>query len=162
MQNLPFDLGFLRKNSLVKKDHKDLSSFVASLHPGSIQCSWKIRESTKVLIDSNFNSALFLRIRDISGDGTSASLTVETTTSKTNAEIHLPTDNGRVLLELGYKANGGDFITLEYIVYDLEVKKSEPPKYVDWFQKESFNIHQEMYELERRSFSVGGSEERIT
>jgi len=89
-------------------------------------------------------------------------LVVETTTSQSNAEIHLPTDKGRVLLELGYKAEGGDFITLEYIVYDLGVKTMEEPKYVDWFQAESFNIHQEMYELERRGRAVGGSEERLT
>lgn len=162
MKRLLSDLSVFLKNSLVKSDHAGLSSFVGSLHPGVIQCSWKIREGTRALIDSAFNSALFLRIRDISGDGTSASLVVETTTNQSNAEIHLPTDKGRVLLELGYKAEGGDFITLEYIVYDLGVKTMEEPKYVDWFQAESFNIHQEMYELERRGRAVGGSEERLT
>ena len=162
MKQLLFGLGVLLRNSLVKSDHADLSSFVGSLHPGVIQCSWKIREGTKGLIDSKFNSALFLRIRDISGDGTSASLIIETTTSQNNAEIPLPTDSGRVLLELGYKAEGGGFITLEYIVYDLGVKKIEMPKYVDWFQTESSNIHQEMYELGRRSLAFGGSEERMT
>ena len=113
MKRLLSDLSVFLKNSLVKSDHAGLSSFVGSLHPGVIQCSWTIREGTRALIDSAFNSALFLRIRDISGDGTSASLIIETTTSQNNAEIHHPTDNGRVLLELGYKAEGRDFITLE-------------------------------------------------
>ena len=114
-----------------------------------------------MLIDSDFNSALFLRIRDVSGDRTSASLTIETTTSQNSAEINLPADNGRVLLELGYKTEGGDFITLEYKFYDLGVKKVEVPKYADWFQRESSSIHQEMYELGRRGFAIGGSEERM-
>ena len=114
-----------------------------------------------MLIDSNFNSALFLRVRDVSGDGTNASLTIETTTARSNAEISLPVDNGRVLLELGYRTEGGDFITLEYILYDLGVKKVEAPKYVDWFQRESSGIHQEMYELGRRSFAIGGSEDHM-
>ena len=48
----------------------------------------------------NFNSALFLRISDISGDGTNASVTLETTTSTNHADIHLPTAQGKILLEL--------------------------------------------------------------
>ena len=161
MKHLFFKLGLFLKNSFSKSGNKDLSSFICSLQPGMIQCNWKIRRGTKMLIDSDFNSALFLRIRDVSGDRTSASLTIETTTSQNSAEINLPTDNGRVLLELGYKTEGGDFITLEYKFYDLGVKKVEVPKYADWFQRESSSIHQEMYELGRRGFAIGGSEERM-
>ena len=161
MKHLLSKLGLFLKNSLFRSGNKDLSSFVCSLHPGIIKCNWKIRKGTKMLIDSNFNSALFLRIRDVSGDRTSASLTIETTTSQSKAEINLPTDNGRVLLELGYKTEGGDFITLEYIIYNLGVKKVDVPKYADWFQKESSAIHQEMYELGRKGFAIGGSEERV-
>ena len=158
MKRLLSRLGSFLKNYLDKNSNKDPSSFVCSLHPGMIKCSWKIRKGTKMLIDSNFNSALFLRIRDVSGCRTSASLTIETTTARSSAEISLPVDNGRVLLELGYKTEGGDFITLEYILYDLGERKLEVPKYADWFQRESFDIHQEMYELGRRGFSIGGSE----
>ena len=161
MKRLLFKLGLFLRNSLSKSGDKDLSSFVCSLHPGIIKCNWKIRKATKILIDSNFNSALFLRIRDVSGDRTSASLIIETTTSQNHAEINLPTDNGRVLLELGYKTEGGDFMTLEYVIYNLGVKKVDVPKYADWFQRESSSIHQEMYELGRRGFAIGGSEERM-
>ena len=88
-------------------------------------------------------------------------MTIETTTSQNKAEINLPTDNGRVLLELGYKTEGGGFITLEYMIYNLGVKKVDVPKYADWFQKESSAIHQEMYELGRKGFAIGGSEEHV-
>jgi hypothetical protein len=40
----------------------------------------------------------------------------------------------------------------------LGERKLEVPKYADWFQRESSDIHQEMYELGRRGFSIGGSE----
>ena len=85
-------------------------------------------------------------------------MTIKTTTARSKAEIGLPVDNGRVLQELGHKTEGGDFITLEYILCDLGERKLEVPKYADWFQRESSDIHQEMYELERRGFSIGGSE----
>ena len=88
---------------------------------GTIQCNWTIRKSSKRLIDENFNSALFLRVRDISGDGTNASVTLETTTSTNHADIHLPTTQGKILLELGYKAYKGDFITLEYKIFNLVI-----------------------------------------
>ena len=161
MKRLLSWLGLLLKNYFVKSSDEDPSSFVCNLYSGVIKCNWKIRKGTKMLIDSNFNSALFLRVRDVSGDGTNASLTIETTTARSSAEISLPVDNGRVLLELGYRTEGGDFITLEYILYDLGVKKVEAPKYVDWFQRESSGIHQEMYELGRRSFAIGGSEDHM-
>ena len=90
----------------------------------TVQCNWTIKKSSKRLIDENFNSALFLRIRDISGDGTNASVILETTTSTNHAEIHLPTTQGKILLELGYKAYKGDFITLEYKIFNLGEKKN--------------------------------------
>jgi len=131
------------------------------IHLGTIKCEWKIRNSTKKLIERYFNSSLFLRVRDISGDGTNASVTVETTTRADHAEIHLPTTNGRILLELGYKAYMGDFITLDYKIYDLGEKKIKPIHYIDWFEIESDNIHQEMYEIATNRVAIGGSEERI-
>ena len=127
---------------------------------GAVQCNWTIRKSSKRLIDENFNSALFLRLRDISGDGTNASVTLETTTSNNHAEIHLPTTQGKILLELGYKAYKGDFITLEYKIFNLGEKKIKEIRYVDWFEIEPENIHQQMYEIATRRIATGGSEQR--
>ena len=127
---------------------------------GTIQCNWTIRKSSKRLIDKNFNSALFLRVRDISGDGTNASVTLETTTSTNHADIHLPTTQGKILLELGYKACKGDFITLEYKILNLGEKKIKEIRYIDWFEIEQENIHQQMYEIATRRIATGGSEQR--
>ena len=127
---------------------------------GAVQCNWTIRKSSKRLIDENFNSALFLRIRDISGDGTNASVTLETTTSTNHAEIHLPTTQGKILLELGYKAYKGDFITLEYKIINLGEKNIKEIRYIDWFEIEPENIHQQMYEIATRGIAAGGSEQR--
>ena len=127
---------------------------------GTIQCNWTIRKSSKRLIDENFNSALFLRVRDISGDGTNASVTLETTTSTNHADIHLPTTQGKILLELGYKAYKGDFITLEYKIFHLGEKKIKAIRYIDWFNIEPDNIHQQMYEMATRGVPTGGSEQR--
>ena len=128
---------------------------------GTIQCNWIIRKSSKRLIDENFNSALFIRIRDISGDGANASAILETTTSTSHAEIHLPTTQGKILVELGYKAYKGDFITLEYKICNLGKKKIKAIRYIDWFHTESDNIHQQMYEIASKGVATGGSEERI-
>ena len=100
------------------------------------------------------------RIRDISGDGTNASVTLETTTSTNHADIHLPTTQGKILLELGYKAFKGDFITLEYKIFNLGEKKIKAIRYIDWFNIEAENIHQRMYEIATRGVPAGGSEQQ--
>ena len=145
--------------------NSDISSKEDSLNYkinyGTIQCNWTIRKSSKRLIDENFNSALFLRVRDISGDGTNASVTLETTTSTTHADIHLPTTQGKILLELGYKAYKGDFITLEYRIFNLGEKKIRAIRYIDWFNIEPDNIHQKMYEMATRGVPACGSEQLI-
>ena len=128
---------------------------------GTIKCNWTIRKSSKRLIDENFNSALFLRIRDISGDRSNASVILETTTSTHHAEIHLPTTQGKILLELGYKAYKGDFITLEYKICNLGEKRIKAINYINWFNTESDNIHQQMYEIATKGVTAGGSEQRI-
>ena len=81
--------------------------------------------------------------------------------TKNNTKINLPTDGGKVLVELGYKTDGGEFITLEYKIYDFGVKKDKTRKYSDWFEVESEGIHQEMYEIASRSRLIGGSEEHL-
>ena len=136
-------------------------SLIYKIQHSTILCNWTIRKSSKRLIDENFNSALFLRIRDISGDGTNASVTLETTTSTNHAKIHLPTTQGKILLELGYKAYKGDFRTLEYKVFNLGEKKIKAISYIDWFNIESDNIHQQMYEMASKGVTLGGSEHRI-
>ena len=161
MKKLFSKMRLLLKTPFRKIVAKDSSNFECSILSGEINYTWKIRRDTKDLINKQYNSALFLRMRDISGDGTSASLSVETTTRQNNTKINLPTDGGKVLVELGYKTDGGEFITLEYKIYDFGVKKDKTRKYSDWFEVESEGIHQEMYEIASRSRLIGGSEEHL-
>ena len=87
-------------------------------------------------------------------------MTLETTTSTNHADIHLPTTQGKILLELGYKAYKGDFITLEYKILNLGEKKTKVMRYIDWFNIEADNIHQQMYEIATKAVPAGGSEQR--
>ena len=99
-----------------------------------------------------------IRIRDASGDGTVATKVVELGPNATKAQIDTPFTSGQVLLELGYRTVGGDFITLEYSFVDLGPKKIVEPELANWFNKESDNIHQEMYDLATKGRALGGSE----
>ena len=99
-----------------------------------------------------------VRIRDASGDGTVATKLVELGLNATQAKIDIPFASGQMLLELGYRTVGGDFITLEYSFIDLGPKKYVKPELTDWFSKESDNIHQEMYDLATKGKALGGSE----
>ena len=100
-----------------------------------------------------------IRIRDASGDGTVASKLVALSLKATQAQIEPPSASGQMLLELGYRTVGGDFITLEYSFIDLGPKKIERPEFMaNWFSNESDNIHQEMYELATKGKALGGSE----
>ena len=82
------------------------------------------------------------------------------TGSTNHADIHLPTTQGKILLELGYKAYKGDFITLEYKIFNLGEKKIKAIRYIDWFNIEAENIHQQMYEIATRGVPAGGSEQQ--
>ena len=117
-------------------------NLIYKIQYSTIQCNWTIRKSSKRLIDENFNSALFLRIRDILADGANASVRLETTTSTDHAERHLLTTQGKILLELMYKAYKGNFITLDHKICNLWEKKIKAKMYIDWFNTESENIHQ--------------------
>ena len=99
-----------------------------------------------------------IRIRDVSGDGTVASKIVELGLNATQAQIDIPFASGQMLIELGYRTIDGDFITLEYSYIDLGAKQIVQPELVNWFSKESNNIHQEMYDLATKWRSSGGSE----
>ena len=103
-------------------------------------------------------SALMIRIRDASGDGTVASKLVELSLNATQAQIEAPSASGQMLLELGYRTVGGDFITLEYSFIDLGPKKIVQPELTNWFSNESDNIHQDMYDLATKGSALGGSE----
>ena len=160
MKWLTSKLNTLKKYLPTRDKTSKNDSLNYKINYGTVECNWTIRKSSKRLIDENFNSALFLRIRDISGDGTYASVTLETTTSTNHAEIHLPTTQGKILLELGYKAYKGDFITLEYKIFNLGDKKIKEIRYLDWFKLEAENIHQQMYEIATKGVAAGGSEQR--
>ena len=101
-----------------------------------------IRKSSKRLINKNFNSVFFLRIRDILADGANASVRLETTTSTDHAESHLPTTQGKMPLQLLHKAYKGNFITLDYKTCNLGEKKIKAIIYINWFNTRSENIHQ--------------------
>ena len=99
-----------------------------------------------------------IRIRDASGDGTVASKVVELCLNATQAQIEPPSASGQMLLELGYRTVGGDFITLEYSFIDLGPKRIVQPELTNWFSNESDNIHQDMYDLATKGRTLGGSE----
>ena len=77
------------------------------------------------------------------------------TQRKHRLKLHL---QGQILLELGYRTLGGDFITLEYSFIDLGPKTHVQPQLANWFSNESDNIHQEMYDLSTKVRALGGSE----
>ena len=99
-----------------------------------------------------------IRIRDASGDGTVASKLVELSLKASQVQIEAPSASGQMLLELGYRTVGGDFITLEYSFVDLGPKKILQPELTNWFSNESDNIHQDMYDLATKGRTLGGSE----
>ena len=99
-----------------------------------------------------------IRIRDASGDGTVASKLVELSLKATQAQIQPPSASGQMLLELGYRTVGGDFITIDFSFIDLGPKKVVQPHLTNWFSNESDNIHQEMYDLATKGRTLGGSE----
>ena len=99
-----------------------------------------------------------IRIRDASGDGTVASKLVELSLKATQAQIEAPSASGQMLLELGYRTVGGDFITLEYSFIDLGPKRIVQPELTNWFSNESDNIHQDMFDLATKGRTLGGSE----
>ena len=82
---------------------------------------------------------------------------IELSLETTEFMVDLPVTNGRILVDLGYRF-GVDFITLEYQLLDLGQIVDETPIHIDWFQGESNNIHEEMYNLAHGFNPLGGSE----
>ena len=151
-------LGLLRQDKKTQPLKQDLSFFKTSVSSNDIACQWGLRKQTQVLLSQSKEAAVMIRIRDASGDGTVATKVVELGPNATKAQIDTPFTSGQVLLELGYRTVGGDFITLEYSFVDLGPKKIVQPELANWFSKESENIHQEMYDLATKGISLGGSE----
>ena len=151
-------LGVLKQEKKVKDLKEDLSFFKTSVHSNAIACQWLLRKQTQILLRQSKGSALMIRIRDVSGDGTVASKLVEIGLNAMHAQIEIPFASGQMLLELGYRTVGGDFITLEYSFLDLGPKKIDQPELTNWFSNESDNIHQDMYDLATKGRSLGGSE----
>ncbi len=151
-------LGLFSKQSPPKSLETVDASFLSVSHAqGTLICKWKLRDASKAMITRDFGSRLLIRIRDVSGDGSTSSKTIEASINQTETTIELPAAKGRVLVDLGYRL-GPDFITLEYQFLDLGLKKAETPQYIDWFTQESSNIHEEMYELALGGKRLGGSE----
>ena len=151
-------LGLLKQHKNTQDLQDDLSFFKTSLQVNAIACQWLLRKQTQLFLRQSKGSALMIRIRDASGDGTVASKLVELSLKATQARIEAPSASGQMLLELGYRTLGGDFITLEYSFIDLGPKKVVQPELTNWFSNESGNIHQDMYELATRGQDLGGSE----
>ncbi|ABB35299.1 hypothetical protein [Synechococcus sp. CC9605] len=151
-------LGLFKQHKNTPDLKEDLSFFKISVHSNAIACQWLLRKQTQLLLRQSNRSVLMIRIRDASGDGTVASKLVELSLKATQAQIELPSASGQMLVELGYRTVGGDFITLEYSFIDLGIKIIEQPELANWFSNESDNIHQEMYELATKGRALGGSE----
>ena len=158
MKWLLLKLGVLKQEKKSQDLKEDLSFFKTSVRSNAIACQWGLRKQTQVLLSESKGAALMVRIRDASGDGTVATKLVELGLNATQAKIDIPFASGQMLLELGYRTVGGDFITLEYSFIDLGPKKYLKPELTDWFSKESDNIHQEMYDLATKGRALGGSE----
>ena len=151
-------LGLLKQHKNTPDRKEDLSFFKTLVHSNTIGCQWILRKQTQLLLRQNKGSALMIRIRDASGDGTVASKLVELSLKATQAQIEAPSASGQMLLELGYRTVGGDFITLEYSFVYLGPKKIVQSELTNWFSNESDNIHQDMYDLATKGRTLGGSE----
>lgn len=146
-----------KKSTTTNSKTKDDSFLKIKQTPGALHCQWQLREETKAMIDRGFGSKIFIRIRDISGDHSIASKTIEVRSNQTEASIDLPVAAGKILVDLGYRYDA-DFISLEYQILNFGKKVIHPPRYTDWFTQESPNIHQEMYDLASTGRTLGGSE----
>ena len=151
-------LGLLKQDKKTQDLQEDFSFFKTSAHSNTISCQWLLRKQTQLFLRQSKGSALMIRMRDASGDGTVATKLVELSLKATQALIEAPSASGQMLLELCYRTVGGDFITLEYSFVDLGPKKVVQPELANWFNKESDNIHQEMYDLATKRRALGGSE----
>ncbi len=66
-------LGWLNQDKKTQNRKEDLSFFKTSVRSDAIACQWVLRKQTQLLLRQSKGSALMIRIRDASGDGTVAS-----------------------------------------------------------------------------------------
>ena len=140
-----------------QRNNSDGSFFAVSVYSDQLICTWKIRDESKAMIQRDFDSALFIRIKDISGDQSISSKVIQVSLNQDTTNINLPSRSGKFLIDLGYKS-GLDFMTLDYQILDLGPKKVRTNYDVNWFAEESDNIHEEMYKLSTGGRPLGGSE----
>lgn len=158
MKRLLQRLGFFKKQSNEGSSDLGEASFLRVSQVGeTLVCKWRIRDASKAMIARDFGSRLLIRIRDVTGDGSTSSKMIEASLEQSEVSIGLPSFAGRILVDIGYQF-ASDFITLEYQLLDLGPKLREVPKYIDWFTQESSQIHQEMYEMAMGGRPLGGSE----
>ena len=151
-------LGFSSKSKQPNQQNNSHVSFLAvNVHSDQLICNWKIRGGSKSMIQRDFESALFIRVKDISGDHSISSKIIQVALNQDQSSISLPSKNGKILIDIGYKS-GVNFMTLEYHVLDLGPKAIPITQDVNWFAKESVNIHEEMYKLATGGRPFGGSE----
>lgn len=151
-------LGFSSKSKKSNQQGNSNASFLAvNVHSDQLICDWKIRDESKSMIQRDFESALFIRMKDISGDHSISSKIIQVSLNQGTAKVNLPFKSGKILIDLGYKS-GLDFMTLEYQVIDLGPKTIQTTYDVNWFAKESEDIHEEMYKLATGGRRLGGSE----
>lgn len=70
-------LGLLNQDKKTQDLKENLSFFKISVHSNAIAYQWLLRKQTQLLLRQSKGSALMIRIRDASGDGTIASKLVE-------------------------------------------------------------------------------------
>ena len=160
--------GLLRRLGILKPEKSETTPPVRSflscnISSGQIDCNWKLRDETKKLVSKSYDSTLILRLKSIAtGDssrGMTAVIEAETSIWKEAATINMPTESGKLMLELGYRDADGVFITLEFSLIDLGPIVVPMPQDQDWFAvKEMPSLHQRMYELASKNLSIGGSE----
>ena len=151
-------LGFSSKSKKPNQQSNSDASFLAvNVHSDQLICNWKIRDESKSMIQRDFESALFIRMKDISGDHSISSKIIQVSLNQGTAKVNLPFKSGKILIDLGYKS-GLDFMTLEYQVIDLGPKTIQTTFDVNWFVKESEDIHEEMYKFATGGRRLGGSE----
>ena len=148
---------FKQKNEPDQRLAVDASFLRVTTDYDQLLCEWQIRDESILMIQRDFGSAVFIRVKDISGDHSMSSKIIQVSLKQTRASIELPSRSGKILVDLGYHY-GLNFMTLEYQVLDFGPKIISPAHDADWFTKESPNIHEEMYKLATRGRSLGGSE----
>ena len=82
-----------------QRNNSDGSFFAVSVYSDQLICTWKIRDESKAMIQRDFDSALFIRIKDISGDQSISSKVIQVSLNQDTTNINLPSRSGKFLIE---------------------------------------------------------------